>query len=221
MFFAADIVAHGMRVIGVPASVECDAAGVLVADAGVDGGWQAARMAAATGRPAVVLRPERAHRYLDGFSFEALDCEVPRLARALAAGERPWQRLRTFHMTQAIESDRGVPVVADEGGHTLWCWLPLGPAGVLLIGTELARDLTRIRQGDPAAAANRPTEAQWGIAGERPTYLFEGQLEPDRPHERYADWWLWTLRDALERHAGVAPRPVLPFGAPGAVIVTG
>ena len=94
MFFAADVVAHSLRVIGVAASVESDAGGVLVADAGVEGGWQAARMAAAAGRPAVVLRPERAHRYLDGLSFEALGGEVPRLARALAAGERPWQRLR-------------------------------------------------------------------------------------------------------------------------------
>ena len=218
---AADIVAHGMRIIGVDASVESDAAGVLVTDAGVEGGWQAARIAAAGGRPAVVLRPERAHRYLDGLSFVALDCEVPRLARALAAGERPWQRLRTFHVTHAIESDRGVPIVADGAGHALWCWLPLDRSGVLLIGTELARDLTRIRQGDPAAAANRPTEAQWGFVGERPNYLFEGQLEPHRPHERYADWWLWTLRNALERHAGVVPKAVLPFGAPGAVVVTG
>jgi hypothetical protein len=36
-----------------------------------------------------------------------------------------------------------------------------------------------------------------------------------------ADWWMWTLREALVRHGGVTVRDVLPFGAPGTVIVTG
>src|SRR5437016_923821 len=115
----------------------------------------------------------QSHRDTGLTSLRKLGCRRARADRMFFAADVVAQRLRTFHGTHAIESDHGVPVVADGAGHTFWCWLPLGRAGVLLIGTELARDLTRIRQGDPAAATNRPTEAQWGFAGERPTYLFE------------------------------------------------
>jgi len=104
----------------------------------------------------------------------------------------------------------------------VWAWIPdpcLGP--LLLIGTDLAGDLALIRQGDPAAAASRPEASLWGIDGERPNYLFEGQLDPVDPTDRLADRWIWILRDMLVGRGGVAARPVLPFGASGAVVVTG
>lgn len=139
---------------------------------------------------------------------------------AVAARDMAWGRLRSFHTVQSIEGVDVTPVVVDSDGRTIWGWVP-DAGGVLHIGTDLAADLTLIRQGDPAAVANRPTEAQWGIAGERPNYLFEGQLEADRPQERLADWWMWTLRDALCRLGGIKASDMLPFGAPGAVVITG
>jgi len=140
--------------------------------------------------------------------------------QAVAGRDLPWGRLRSFHAVQPIEGADVTPVVVDSDGRAIWGWVP-DAGGVLHIGTNLAADLILIRQGDPAAAANRPTETQWGIAGERPNYLFEGQLEADRPQERQADWWMWTLRDVLCRLGGVKASDVLPFGAPGAVVITG
>ena len=132
-----------------------------------------------------------------------------------------WAELRSFSRANEIVGAELIPVVTDASGLAVWAFMPNADGGRLLIGTNLASDLTVLRQGDPAAAANRPTEPQWGIAGERPTYLFEGQLDTDKPHDRMADWWMWTMRDALIRHAGVKADDILPFGAKGVVIVTG
>jgi hypothetical protein len=141
--------------------------------------------------------------------------------RAVAGQGTAWERLRSFHPALALPDEGHVPVVRAPDGRTVWAWRPTTEGGELVIGTDLIGDIVLLRQGDPNKAATRPTEPQWGYAGERPTYLFEGQLVPEQPSDRMADWWIWTLRDALIRHGGVAARDVLPFGAPGAVVVTG
>lgn len=218
-----DNLVHQLRLFGVTgASSDPSLATVVVADAAVDGGWAIARQAADCGKPVVLLRPSRARDFLDDVSFSPLPPEPETVCSAVCAGERAaWRRLRSFHAIETIAATRGHTVVSAGNGEAAWLWLPLGKAGILMVGTDLHRDLTLIRQGNPRAAANRPTEAQWGIAGERPTYLFEGQLDAKHPHDRQADWWMWTLRDALCRFGGVTADDVLPFGAPGAVIVTG
>ena len=98
---------------------------------------------------------------------------------------------------------------------------PVGPVGIFFLGTDLPVDLVRYRQGDPLAPLNCPTEAMWGFPGERPNYLFEGQLGGERHEERHADWWCETLAFALEKIANQPRLPILPGGAPGAVIITG
>jgi hypothetical protein len=219
---AAGNVAHHLRLFGITdAGTEREGAGVLVADAGAQGGWIAARQAVDAGIPVVLLRPERAAEFIRGTSFEALEAEPPLSCAAVLAVEAAWSHLRTLHKVHEIEAASGIVVVRGPDGAPLWQWLPMGKSGMVLVGTDLHRDLVRFRQGDPAAAANRVTDPMWGFAGERPNYLFDGQLDAARPQERMADWWLWTLRDALIRHAGVTARPVLPGNAPGAVIVTG
>lgn len=220
---AADIVAHHLRVFGfVNASSDPDGAGLLVADAATEGGWIAARQAAEQGRPVVLLRPSRAAEYFDGVSFgPGLEAPASEYKAAACSEDATWRRLRSMYPSETIHASQSSPVVNAAVGGASWLWLPFGQSGMLLIGTELHRDLTRFRQGDPAAANNRPADAQWGIAGERPTYLFEGQLDASDPHDRMADWWMWTLRDALIRHAGVEPDHLLPFAAKGMVIVTG
>jgi hypothetical protein len=92
---------------------------------------------------------------------------------------------------------------------------------VLLIGTDFAGDLIRYRQGDPGCAGKRPDETLWGIPGERPNYLFEGQLEGEGLHERHADWWAMALAQTLATKLGTKLKPMLPGGAPGAVVITG
>lgn len=220
---AADIVAHHLRLFGlVNASSNPEGAGLLVADAAVEGGWIAARQAAEQGIPVVLLRPSRAADYLDGVNFETRR-EAPDsgYTATACAEDAAWRRLRSLYPSETIRASSSVPVVNAPLGGASWVWLPFGRSGMLLIGTELHRDLTRFRQGDPSAANNRPTDAKWGIAGERPTYLYEAQLDPSNPHDRMADWWIWTLRDALIRHASVKAGDILPFGAAGMVIVTG
>ncbi|MCO5090655.1 GNAT family N-acetyltransferase [Bosea sp. (in: a-proteobacteria)] len=133
-----------------------------------------------------------------------------------------WEHLRSFHPVVGFEGEGLIPLVTDADGTMIWAFRPdQSGGGLFLIGTDLAADLTLIRQGRPEAANSRPTQAQWGFAGERPNYLFEQQIDADAPHERMADWWLWALRDALARHAGLSPRDVLPGGAPGAIVITG
>ena len=73
----------------------------------------------------------------------------------------------------------------------------------------------------PDAAADRSNSELWGLSGERAAYLYERQLAGEGPNERHADWWCWTLREALQRYAGCKADTVLPDGAPGAVVVTG
>ena len=47
------------------------------------------------------------------------------------------------------------PVLTDEVGHIFWAHRKLGLGNLFLIGTDLAGDLIRLRQGDPAAADDR------------------------------------------------------------------
>ena len=221
--WSVDSLVHQLRLFGVTgASADLNEASVVIADAAIDGSWVVARQAADSGKPVILLRPSRAQDFLDDVSFSLLSAERETICTAASAEQSAaWRRLRSFHAIETIAAARGHTVVSAPGGEATWVWLPLGKAGILLVGTDLHRDLMLIRQGAQAAAANRPAEEQWGIAGERPTYLFEGQLDPDRSNDRQADWWMWTLRDALCRFGGVKVGDVLPFGAPGAVIVTG
>jgi hypothetical protein len=133
----------------------------------------------------------------------------------------PWRRLRSLHPVTILAHPEGIPVVIDGQSEAVWLWLPSGRGGILLIGTVLASDLIRYRQGDPALGAAPDMQIRWGIPGERPNYLFEPQLEGEAPSERHADWWAMALVRALARHAGVTLAPILPDNAVGAVVLTG
>jgi hypothetical protein len=132
-----------------------------------------------------------------------------------------WRRLRTLHRYSSFSNQAGAPVVTDEKSEAAWLWTPHGQSGVLWVGTALGEDLTRYRQGDPACAKDRDDNAKWGFSGERPLYLFEPQLGDEAPDERHADWWAMALVRALSVYGGVKAEPILPGGAPGAVILTG
>ncbi|MEO7728977.1 MAG: hypothetical protein ABIS45_17125 [Burkholderiales bacterium] len=132
-----------------------------------------------------------------------------------------WARLRTLHAYYIFQQADGTTIVSDQANAAVWFWLPVKSGGVLFIGTDLAADFTRYRQGDPAKATIRPTEARWGITGERPNYLFEEQLDGESPQERHADWWAIALAKFVSVKLGRPLRPILPGGALGAVIITG
>lgn len=212
---AAAFVAHHLRLVGIDAVAAGEQANgaVYVYESEV-------ASFPAKGRIGVLLQPIGA--------MTALDTTVTKSATLhtefVAAGgaNKAWERLSTFHSAAYFEGPGLIPVVCDADGGMVWAFCPdsLG-GGVLLVGTNLAADLLLLRQGRPEAARNRPTEAQWGYAGERPNYLFAGQFDPGDPFNRPADWWLWTLRDALVRLGEVTALPILPGGVPGLVVVTG
>lgn len=129
--------------------------------------------------------------------------------------------LRTLHSNDRY-AGAGEDVVCDADGRGVWRYVSHGGGTVLLVGTELAADLLRFRQGDPAAAQCRPQETLWDVAGERPPYLFERQLAGLPRHaQRQADFWAVLAARLAGAWAGVELAPVLPGNAPGAVIITG
>ncbi len=124
--------------------------------------------------------------------------------------------LRTLHPHSVLRHPAGRAVVAGPDGPA-WLRVPVRQGELVLVGTALGEDLARFRQGDPAAAHNRPDEPMWGFPWERPNYLYAAQLEGEDPQARPADAWLLTLADEL----GGQREPLLPGDAPGAIVVTG
>jgi hypothetical protein len=131
------------------------------------------------------------------------------------------QRLCSLHTSQAYHHMAGIPVVLDSNGGSAWMWLPLGSGGVIFIGSDLASDLIRYRQGDPSRARVKPLGTMWGIPGERPNYLFDQQLTGLHPAERQADFWAMTLASCLSKLLDNPLNDILPGGAAGAVVITG
>lgn len=134
---------------------------------------------------------------------------------------RQWGKLRSLHPVRTFGHPDGEPLLVTGDGKAVWLKIPIGKGFVLLIGSDVAGDLIRFRQGDPAQTENRPTEAVWGIAGERPNYLFEAQIPEGCEHDRLADWWALALAQTIADCLGESLKSLLPNGAPGAIVITG
>ncbi|QOZ33058.1 GNAT family N-acetyltransferase [Bradyrhizobium sp. CCBAU 53421] len=217
-----EFVAHLLRVFGFPgASASPDGRPlVLYRPQSADVG----RASDVLGRGGSVVAVLPAVGFAKAFAVrsEARAVDSPRVLQAEMAGQKPWKRLRTLRSYMRFAAAEGVPVVTDDEGRAAWLRLRTAAGGSMIFaGTDIVSDLVRYRQGDPAAANKRPTEPLWGIAGERPNYLFEGQLAGENPRERHADWWCEALSDALTRLCGETRLPMLPNGAPGAIVITG
>lgn len=103
----------------------------------------------------------------------------------------------------------------------VWFWVKIGHGGLLVIGTDLANDLQKFRQGNPERAKNRPTDAMWGITGERPNYLFDDNFKQHDAAQRPADVWVKTLAAIIADKQGTPWADILPGGASGAIVLTG
>lgn len=132
------------------------------------------------------------------------------------------RRLRSLFpaVAYAVAPEGSVTIIADQAGRPVWLWLPRANGGVLVVGSDLAADLIRYRQGDPAAVRGKKADL-WGVAGERPNYLFEEQRAGERRDCRHADCWAEALAMVLQHYAGLRRAPILPGGAPGAIVLTG
>jgi len=147
---------------------------------------------------------------------------IARIRSLLGGTSSRKPRLRTLHaMTSFSSSSNGAPVVIDDLGAAVWLWQPVLDSGILFVGTDLAGDLLRYLQGDPAQVLHREHGQRWGFAGERPNYLFDTQREGEAPHLRHADEWSWALTHALAMLTNTKLRDILPGGAPGAIVITG
>ncbi len=129
--------------------------------------------------------------------------------------------IKTLHPFRSYSHPQGQAVVVAHDGAAVWLWVPVGKGGFLILGTDIAEDLLRYRQGNPECASSRPTEAQWGFAGERPVYLFEAQLAGEDSNARHADWWAIALAETLAEKLHMPRASILPGGAPGAIVITG
>ena len=216
-----DIVAHHLRIVGFSAAGTClETANPLVILYSGQTDWLRVRNVCLGGRVIVGLLCASDLPDCDEFQGARVNTDPAARLSFMAAGAR-WRHVWTLHSSVALQGLNLCPILTGAAQLTLWAGIPIGQGHLFLVGTDLASDLVRLRQGDPAAALSRPTGAQWGFAGERPTYLFERQLQGRDPADRPADWWLWGLRTALAEHAGLVPDPVLPSGAAGLIIVTG
>ena len=180
-----------------------------------------ARALACGGKVVVALLPTAAFVAAMGAEMRPVSLDATSTFRVCADRGAARQPLWSLHPAQAYSHPDGEAAVTLGAADAVWLWIPMARGGLLLIGTDLAGDLVRFRQGDPRQAEARPTEALWGIAGERPVYLYEAQLGDHPAQARPADAWCAALAGLVSDKAGIDPEPLLPGGAPGAVVITG
>jgi hypothetical protein len=114
-----------------------------------------------------------------------------------------------------------VPIWETEDGHCVIAWSSRGPRPALLVGLDIAGEIVRCRQGDPARAHGDHVKAGYGFDFERPNHLFQHQLVPGLETTPFADvlgfWWVETLAAM----SGMPLLEPLPGGARGVVLLTG
>ena len=217
----AAVVAHHLRLIGVPAT---DALGlpdrpVVVASAPV---VVEQLKSGDIELPRVLVALDHGDADVAGLGITAVDsCAAPQHVSFGGMEESAWRQARTLHDVRVYEGERTEAIATVGDGRPCWVRLQKNDCTVLLIGTDLGGDLIRYRQGDPARTTHRTDAPMWGIGGERPLYLYEEQIPAGTEHERQADWWSMALAETV---AGLLPhslRPLAPDAAPGLLVVTG
>lgn len=91
----------------------------------------------------------------------------------------------------------------------------------LLVGLDVAEELVRYTQGDPAQVDIPQDRSMWGYGHERAVYLYQHHTHPKYPLEPWADNLGYFLAETLGRWLGVPLLAPLPGGARGGVLLTG
>lgn len=214
--YAIDVVRHHLRIFGLQDSsrYSCVTGELPKSD------FDQAITEVKQGAVLVMLKPEPSCLAQLGVT-QIIELSTPIALHVESASSIVSASLRTLHTATAYPGTAGLPILTTEDGLPVWTRLGLGTGHLFLLGTDLADDLIRFRQGDPGQAANRPTDAMWGISGERPNYLFEAQVPAGCEHERQADWWAMLLAEAIANALNEPLQPIFPNGAPGAIVITG
>ncbi|MDC1118113.1 hypothetical protein OAT77_03935 [Alphaproteobacteria bacterium] len=213
-----DVIAHNLRIFGFPVD-DGKLAGVEIFQSSQIGPAEAY---ATDGGVAIVLVEANEKSLLGDIVNWHTDIGIKNRMVADDDAMGKHCKLATFHhYATFVGTDARQAIIKDVRGREVWVWKPIGKGGVLLLGTDLAGDLIRLRQGDPAKANNPDTQIRWGIAGERPNYLYEQQREGANKYDRDADWWVMVLTRTLADCADKELLPLLPNNARGAIVITG
>ncbi|HBZ71360.1 MAG TPA: hypothetical protein DEP35_17155 [Deltaproteobacteria bacterium] len=113
------------------------------------------------------------------------------------------------------------PLWVDAEGRASLAWVGQGATQTLLVGFDVAGEIVRWCQGDPARATSDGPRAKFGFGFERPNYLFEHQLDPRHPTLPWADHLGFKLAECLCELADWPLVEPLPGGLRGLVIFTG
>lgn len=159
-----------------------------------------------------------------GISLNGLEQGIPVVywVESVAPGI---QRNRSLHHVCLYDHPSGTRLAAvaegQDGRGAAWLVVELGGSVLLVIGSAVAEDIVRYRQGDPAQATLGQAGLVAGFAHERANYLFESQRAGEAMHERHADVIAASFSWAVARLLDAQLAPLLPDGVPGAVVVTG
>ena len=217
------IVAHHLRLFGVVATEGlreevgcfvhvCDRPDVDEVDAALD--------TCSRGRVVVAVQPSVRYCQRLGVTHSSRLHAAPAVLSVFA--KHPVRdQMRPLHCFASYACERANTLVRDAAGSSVWIEYPSGDGIIIVIGTDLAGDLVRYRQGDQRAVEHRELAPVWGYAGERPNYLFSDQLEGVDPSKRHADWMMAALRDALCNFRPSLVGEILPEGVAGAIVLTG
>ena len=195
------VVAHQLRVVGWRGEGQDGVAGVMLLSDPALSDVAAAQQAVASGRVIVAMQPREG--FCASFGVQAARARpihVPAKGRGSLPGSRLRAlrdarrghavsrfRLRTLHPYSTFDGPVGHAIVEAHDGAAVWRWLQYGTGGMLMIGTDLAGDIIRYRQGNPQKTSEGQQGHRWGYAGERPNYLFEEQRGDEPRYARHAD----------------------------------
>ena len=129
--------------------------------------------------------------------------------------------LRTLGSPYIYEGSEWQPLLLTADGSATWVAGNHSGFRVIIIGTTLVSDLIIYRQGDKSLSGQRTSGDLWGQSNERPNYLYERTAPTSGHLERQADYWAELLTSTVANIGEVPRQPILPGGAPGALIITG
>lgn len=113
------------------------------------------------------------------------------------------------------------PIWVSENGKASVAWYSNGSRRMLLIGFDILREHLFHTQGDPSKVTETKNKSDYGFSFERPNYLFNDQLDNVNRTHPWADYLGFFLAENLSCLSGFPLVEPLPFGAKGAIALTG
>jgi hypothetical protein len=133
------------------------------------GNWRGADAQLKDGNVVVVLEPSPLFLKEGGIGFKKEPPGVLTFHK-----ETSWGSLRTLHETLTFDHGKAEGIARTEAGSLAWIKFRVLGGTLFVLGSDVAGDLIRYRQGDPEAVKEKnKAGALWGFDSERPVYLFE------------------------------------------------